>query len=109
MKNFRTLAQAKKDMQVFQDYITLIETYQPQTFPQHVIHEYVHEGNIIRTAENLNRRGYDMDGRLIEPEDISSIIKSKPDSNDLLHQEIRRLYLKKIRSNISSSPSRFNW
>lgn len=105
MKNFRTLSQVKKDLQVFQDYINLIENYQPQNLTQRVIQVYVQQGNINRTAEILNRRGYEIDNRCIEPQDISTIIKSKPASEDLLHKEIRRLYLRKTRSNRSSSSS----
>ncbi len=64
-----------------------------------MIQEYVQQGNINRTAEILNRRGYKKDNRRIEPQDISTIIKSNPASEDLLHKEIRRLYLRKTRVN----------
>ena len=37
MKNFHTLKQAKKDLQVYLDYIYLIEQYEPKNFVQHVI------------------------------------------------------------------------
>lgn len=84
-------------MQAFQDYISLIVTYEPYTF-KHVIQEYVREGNIVRTAETLNSHGYDIYGRIIESKDITSIIKSAPAANDLLHKEIRRLYLKKVKN-----------
>ncbi|MGE7673477.1 hypothetical protein ACQKMV_07845 [Lysinibacillus sp. NPDC094403] len=102
MKKFRTYNQAKKDLKVFQDYISLIENYQPKNFTQRVIQEYAYQGNINRTAEILNRRGYKTDDRCIEPQDISTIIKSKPAPEDLLHKEIRRLYLKKTKSNQGS-------
>ena len=105
MKSFRTLAQAKKDIETLQkqieqtqQYIALIENYNPQTFTQHVINEYAHEGNLIRTEENLNQLGHKIDGRNIEKQDISAIIQSRPNPDDLLHKEVRRLYLKKIRS-----------
>ena len=104
IKNFRTLAQTKKDIEtlqkqikIHQQYISLIENYQPKNFTQHVIREYAHEGNIARTAEILNRRGYDIEGQVIEAVDISTVIKSKPAANDLLHKEVRRLYRKKTR------------
>ena len=103
MKNFRTLAQAKKDIETLQkqieqnqQYISLIENYNPQTFTQRVIYEYVLDGNLIRTAEVLNNLGLQIDGRSIESKDISAIIKSRPDPNDLLHKEVRRLFLKKL-------------
>jgi len=105
IKNFRTLAQAKKDIETLQkqieqteQYIPLIENYNPQTFTQYVINEYTHEGNVIRTAENLNQLGHRIDGRKIEKQNISAIIQSRPNPYDLLHKEVRRLYLKKIHS-----------
>lgn len=101
MKNFRTLAQARKDMKVFQDYIELIEQYNPMNVTQHVIYQYVQEGSIVRTAENLNQLGLTLDGRSIESQDISSTLQSLPDPDDLLHKEVRRLYMKKIRNNLS--------
>lgn len=105
MKNFRKLAQAKKDIETLQkqieqieQYIALIENYKPQTLTQRVIFEYAIDGNLIRTAEILNTLGLQIDGRSIESKDISAIIKSRPNPNDLLHKEVRRLYLKKIRN-----------
>ena len=105
LKNFRTLAQTKKDIETLQKqinqsyrYISLIENYKPKTFKQHVIHEYAYEDNLIRTAENLNQLGHRIDGRKIEKQDISAIIQSWPDPDDLLHKEVRRLYLKKTRN-----------
>ena len=106
MKHFRTLAQTKKDMETLQTrlsqtqrYISLIENYTPQTFTQHVIHQYVHEGSTIRVAENLNLLGVTIDERSVEQKDVASTIQSRPAPGDLLHKEVRRLYLNKIRSN----------
>ena len=105
MKNFRTLEQAKKDLQVYMDYIYLIEQYEPQNFVQRVIQEYAYQGNVVRTAEVLNRRGFRIEDRAIEPQDITQVIISTPDRADSLHKEIRRLYLKKTNSRrVSSKP-----
>ena len=105
MKYFRTLTPTKKDMETLQKrlsqtqrYISLIENYKAQTFTQHVIHQYIHEGSTVHTAENLNRPGFTIDERPIEKNDISSAIQSRPIPDDLLHKEGRRLYLKKIRT-----------
>ena len=105
IKNFRTLAQTRKDIETLQKqieenqhYISLIENYKPQTLTQHVIHKYTHEGNLIRTTENLNRLGHRINGSRIESQDISAITQSQPDPDDILHKHIRRLYLRKIRS-----------
>lgn len=50
MKNFRTLAQTKKDIETLQKqinqkhrYISLIGNYTPKTFTQHVTQEYAYE------------------------------------------------------------------
>ena len=105
MKNFHTLKQAKKDLQVYLDYIYLIEQFEPKNFVQHVIKEYAHERNIIRTADILNRHGFRIEDRAIEPQDITQVIISTPDLDDALHTEIRRLYLKKTNSKrVSSNP-----
>jgi hypothetical protein len=98
MKNFCTLEQAKKGLQVYLDYINLIEQYEPTNFVHCVIKEYALEGNIIRTADILNRRGFRIENRAIEPQDITQVIISTPDHDDALHKEIRRLYLKKTNS-----------
>lgn len=108
MKNFRTLDQTKKDLQVYLDYINLIEKYEPQGFVQHVIQEYVRDGNLIRTAEILNCGGFHIEGRAIEPEDVKQAILSTPAPNDALHKEIRRLYFRKTNSKrVSSKPFRY--
>lgn len=99
MRNFRTLEQAKKDLKVIQDYVNLIENYQPKDFRQQVIYTYMHLGNVEKTANTLNEKGYKIDDRLIEPEDIKNIIVSKPPNGDLLHKTLKSLYLKKTRAN----------
>lgn len=109
MKNFRTLEQAKKDLQIYMDYIMLIEQYEPRNFVQRVIQEYAFQGNLVRTAEILNRRGLRIEDRAIEPQDIVKAITSTPDRTDTLHKEIRRLYLKKTRSSRNSSKSSVYW
>ena len=98
MKTFRTLDQAKKDLLELQQYVELIEDYQPQNFKQKVIFTYVLTGNIKRTAEILNNRGYSINNALIEPQDITNIITSSPAKEDLLHKKIKTLYLKKTRA-----------
>lgn len=109
MKNFRTLEQAKKDLQKIQEYVELIENYQPQNFTQTVIFTYALLGNIEKTADLLNNQNYSFDDRTIEPKDISHIITSSPTKDDLLHKQIRTLYLKKTRANRRTyKPYRYN-
>lgn len=103
MRTFRTLDQAKKDLQVLQEYVQLIEDYKPQDFFQKVIYLYALEGNIAMVASILNNQGYSLDGRELEPNDISKIITSKPQKDDLLHKRIRTLYMKKTLPSRKSS------
>lgn len=98
MRNFRTLDQAQDDLQRIQDYIDLIKNYRPKNVTQEVIYAYCLTGNVKRTAELLHAKGLRLDGNSISPRDISNIITSKPNTNDLLHKQVRTLYLKKTRS-----------
>lgn len=97
MKNFRTLDQAKKDRNVLNEYIELIERYNPETFEQHVIFEYALHGNIHKTAESINEKGISDNGEPIQGETVTQIITSSPPKHDKLHKQIRSLYLKKTR------------
>lgn len=92
MKTFRTLEQAKKDAQKLQNYIDLIEEYQPKNVIQEVIKIYAIHGSIAKTAAILSNQGHQ-----IELEEVSNIIKSTPALDDLLHKKIKSLYLKKTR------------
>ena len=98
MKTVRTLDQAKRDLQVIQDYVKLIEEYQPKNFVQQVVHTYILNGSIVKTAFLLNNQGYTVEQRAIKPNDVSAIIRSTPAKDDFLHKKIKSLYLKKIRS-----------
>lgn len=95
MKNFKTLDQAKKDLQVYQNYIHLIESYFPSSLLEHTIHQYALIGNIHRTAKALNDLGHQLDGVEITGKDVTKIISSKPAFDDPLHKEIYKLYSKK--------------
>ncbi|MCM3358667.1 hypothetical protein [Psychrobacillus sp. MER TA 171] len=93
IKTFRTLDQAKKDLQEIHEYVELISNYNPQNIVQLVIQIYVMYGSIAKTAAILNSQGY-----TIEQVEVSAIIKSTPHKDDLLHKKVKSLYLKKTRS-----------
>ena len=109
MKTFRTLDQAKRDLQKLQEYVDLIENYQPQDITQVVVFTYCLFGNIEKTAAYLNQN-YLITGRAIEPKEISYFLTSTPAKDDLLHKKIKTLYLKKTRANrrISINPYHYN-
>ena len=73
MKTFRTLEQAKKDLQELQDYVSIIEEYQPNNSIQEVIRIYAIHGSIAKVAAILSNQGHP-----IEQEEVSNIIKSTP-------------------------------
>ncbi|MEG0258289.1 MAG: hypothetical protein RR651_00305 [Lysinibacillus sp.] len=95
MRRFRTLKQATEDRQELQTYIDLIESYSPKNFTEHVIQLYVQLGNIKVTASVLNDEGYQVANRSMAGKDVTKIILSEPDPNDLLHQEVKRLYIQR--------------
>ncbi|RUL46535.1 hypothetical protein [Lysinibacillus antri] len=99
MKNFRTFEQAKQELKELQEYIDLIENYQPENLTQIVVFSYTLFGNTKETATFLNNQNYSIDGRPFEANDISDLITSPPAKNDLLHKKIKSLYLKKKRAN----------
>lgn len=102
VKSFRTLEQAKKDLQELQNYVSLIEEYQPKNFIQEVIRSYTIHGSIAKAAATLSNQGH-----LIEQEEVSNIIKSTPANDDFLHKKIKSLYLKKTRTTRRTTKSYF--
>ncbi|MFD1708923.1 hypothetical protein ACFSCZ_19860 [Siminovitchia sediminis] len=99
LKNFRTLAQAKKDRDILQEYVNLIEHYQPKTFEQYVVFEYALQGSIEKTALNLNQRGNFFEIKPITADIVKQALTSTPNKGDDLHKWIRSLYLKRTRPN----------
>lgn len=97
LKSFRTLEQAKKDRDILQRYIELIESYQPKTIEQHVIHEYALQGSLGKTSIYLNNQGLTYQNESFQPDVVRAILISTPSPQDVLHKEIRTLYLKKTR------------
>ena len=95
MKNLKTVDQAKKEIEILQGFVDLVESFRPETLEEQIIKEYAYIGSIEKVAIKVNEMGYLYDGRAFEKEDISNIIKSKP-TNDL-HKLIKSGYLKKTR------------
>ncbi|AMW99769.1 hypothetical protein [Rummeliibacillus stabekisii] len=92
MKNFRTLDQAKKDLIVIKQYIDLVESYEPITNTQQIIHTYALLGSIQKTAELMSEIG-----NIISTEEVTTHITSRPAPDDLLHKLIKSLYRKRAR------------
>ncbi len=94
MRSFRTLEQAKKDLLVIQQYIDLVESYEPITLTQQVVHTYALLGSIQKTAEAMSKCG-----NKITPEEVTTYITSSAAPEDILHKLIKSLYRKRTRKN----------
>ncbi len=94
MKDFRTLDQAKKDLVVIQHYIDLVESYEPRTLTQQIIHTYALLGSIQKTAEAMSKGG-----NVITAEEVTTHITSSAAPKDILHKLIKTLYRKRARKN----------
>lgn len=87
---------AKKEIEKLQHFVNLAETYQPVTLDQMAIHQYAYLGSVKKVAEKLNGLGCKIEGRKIEPSDISNIIKRR--SKDELHSFLKKSYTVKVKS-----------
>lgn len=97
LKNFKTLEQAKKDRDLLQLYIDLIEGYEPKTLAQKAILAYAMKGSLEKAAQSLNQQGVTYNGESIDAGVVTELVRSKPVSGDLLHKTIRSLYHKRTR------------
>ncbi|MFS0577318.1 hypothetical protein AB1K83_17010 [Sporosarcina sp. 179-K 3D1 HS] len=87
MKNLKTVDQAKKEIEILQGFVDLVESFQPKTLEEQIIKEYAYIGSIEKVAIKVNEMGYSNDGKAFEKEDISNIIKGKP-TNDCNRQVV---------------------
>lgn len=96
MDKFISITKAKQDVEALKAYIELWETYQPISLEQQIIKEYALLSSMEGVKERLNFRGCTIEGRLLEIDDIRTVITQKP--KDKLHKIVHRGYKRKIRS-----------
>ena len=77
----------KAEIKRIEDFVELAENYQADTFEKKVIKEYAYIGSVTNVAKKMNDLGHRIDGRKLDSNDISAIIKSKP--IDDLHRIVR--------------------
>ncbi len=95
MTTFKTVQQAKNEINKLLKFVDLVETYNVKNVDQQIIKEYAYLGSIVKVAKEINHLGYSIDGRPYTSEDVSAVIKSR--GNDELHKLIRTGYLRKTR------------
>lgn len=97
LKNFKTLEQAKKDRDVLQQYIDMVENYETETLAQRAVLEYALHGSLEKAAKSLNKQGLSYDGESFDAGVVTELVKSKPAPKDDLHRTVRSLYHKRTR------------
>jgi hypothetical protein len=100
MAKLITVRRAKEEIKQLQDYIDLAESYKADTLEKLIIKEYAFTNSIAEVTRVLNRRGFLVNGKIIEKQDVLAIIKSKP--KDELHGLLRSGYLSRTKHSRNS-------
>ncbi|MGY3717169.1 hypothetical protein ACWE42_16785 [Sutcliffiella cohnii] len=86
------IEEAKKQIEMIEEYIRKIESYEPTTMEQKAIYRYVQLESVTKVVKELNEEGYRIGKRKLNTVDISEVIKSKP--KDDMHEMARKMYLR---------------
>lgn len=85
-----SIDEAKEKIAELEQFIQLVEQYEPVTFEQHVVHLYVIHENVTTVMGLLNEHGYRIGKRKIVTTDISDILRARP--FDEMHEMAARLF-----------------
>lgn len=96
MRTLLTVGKAKKKIEELQHYVAITESYKPETIELRVIKEYAYTSSRKVVVENLNALGFEYNGRQLEQQDVTNIIKSK--TMDELHRLVKIGFLKKTKA-----------
>ncbi|WP_419955959.1 hypothetical protein ACN6MT_11460 [Neobacillus niacini] len=80
-----TLERAKKEINMLQAYVKLVESYQPTTIEQEIVKEYAIKNSIPKVCEKLN----------VSHDKVVDVISSL--GKDELHKIVRSGYMKKTK------------
>ncbi|MFB3168470.1 hypothetical protein P5G62_015235 [Neobacillus sp. 179-C4.2 HS] len=83
--NFMTLDRAKKEIMRLQDYVDLVESYQPKSIDQEIVKEYALTSSINEVSKRLS----------VSYEKVVEVISSL--GKDELHKMVRSAYMKKTK------------
>lgn len=82
--------EARERIKKLQDYIELVEGYEPTTFEEDAIKQYALLENVTQVANELNEKGYRVGNRKVIGKDVSDIIRSKP--RNKLHEMAQLMF-----------------
>lgn len=92
------IEQAREEIKKLENYIEMIESYNPDTFEKEALLEYVLIENVNMVASTLNERGYRIGNRKVVGKDVSDIIRKK--ETDQIHKLAKKLFrMNRKRSN----------
>jgi hypothetical protein len=83
--NFMTLDKAKKEIMRLQNYVDLVESYQPKSIDQEIVKEYALTSSINEVSRRLS----------VSYEKVVEVISSL--GKDELHKMVRSAYMKKTK------------
>jgi len=92
-----TVEKAQKEVERLKNYLTLVEKYETDTMERWIIKQYAITNSIKQIVIRAREQGFTLNGKEIERNYITEVIKSKP--KDELHKILKSGYLYKTRSN----------
>ncbi|NEY20512.1 hypothetical protein G4D61_11150 [Bacillus ginsengihumi] len=92
------IEEAKQQIKEIENYINLVETYEPKTFEEDAIKTYVLIESVNKAAVELNEKGYRVGNRKVCGKDITNIILSKP--KDDLHKIAQQMFKSNRRKSV---------
>lgn len=87
-----TIDEAEKEIVALNNYIKMLEEYEPVTFEQKAIKLYVELESVTQVAIKLNEKDYKVGNRKVISKDVSDIIRTKP--VDELHSIAQKMFKK---------------
>lgn len=85
-----TIDEAKKRIKQLENYVKLLENYEPQSFEQEAMYLYVQLNNVAKVAELLNEKGYKIGNRKVISNDVSDVIRTK--AADEIHELAKKSF-----------------
>lgn len=84
------IEEAKKQIKELEDYIELVEGYDPTNMTEEAIKLYALYENVTKVTTLLNEMGYREGSRKLVTTDVSKILKGKP--VDELHELVHKMF-----------------
>lgn len=96
MKNYMTVEQAKKQIDIFASYVHLVESFEAEGLEDHIVKQYAYLGSMQKVADEINRMQLFFLEADIEVDDVRKVLNSQ--GKNELHKLMKTFYLKRTRS-----------